>query len=227
MGFQGSGLPNLATIQEEAASNLSAVGIVFNEATNGLNSVRLQIENAGPTNVVTVFGSVDGVNWKSVGTILGNKASIFNTQAYDRVKAEITTYGAAALDATWKFETYPSASGITGQDGNILHINPDGSINVNFASSAASVAAVLNVSIVSANTEYAFQLPAITKKFTLKSRIDSTLKLSFQVNGALTNYFTLYSGNIYNEEGMVLQAPLDIYVAASKPADTIEIIYWT
>jgi hypothetical protein len=108
-----------------------------------------------------------------------------------------------------------------------LAINPDGSINVNFAASNAANPTIMNVLAPVANTEVSFQLPVLAKRFLIKTRTSASFKMSFQVGGTTTNYISLSSGSVYNEDGVVLSGPLDIYASTGKSGETIEVLYWT
>lgn len=113
------------------------------------------------------------------------------------------------------------------EDGDELAVNPDGSINVNFNAQNASNPVIMNVSAPSSTLEYSFQIPAIAKRFLVKTRTSSSLKLSFQVGGTTVNYISLSAGSVYNEDGVVLQSPLNVFVKAGKSNETIEVLYWT
>lgn len=132
MGFQGTGAPTLRTIQQKATPSVSAPGLLFEEAINGINSVRLSVSGADPLNVVLLEGTVNGSgDWETLGTISGNDATLFNTQAFDKIRATTTTYGGVPFNFAWKQEDHPSAYSIIDKDNDYLAVNPDGSINVN------------------------------------------------------------------------------------------------
>lgn len=128
-GFQGTGLVSARTIQKNESVGVSSTGILFTYPSNGINSVRVQISDAAPSNVVAVSGSVDGVNWIPVGSVTGNNAVIFSTHAYDFIQAETVVYGGSPFNASWKLEASPSAFSITDKDGDIAEIT-DGKIHV-------------------------------------------------------------------------------------------------
>ena len=109
---------------------------------------------------------------------------------------------------------------------NTLAINPDGSINVNFAASAITTPLITNIPVPSANTEQSFAFPLATKKFSIQARGTGKIKFSFSPGTSGTNYFTVFAGNSYLEESIILTSKT-IYFQTNKSGETIEIISWT
>lgn len=128
-GIQGTGLPTIAVLSDKERKNLSSVGEVFTEATDGINSIRLFITNASQSNIVTVSGSVDGSNWKAVGSVMGSNTAILDVQAYKMVKIEVTSFGGTPFDLFWSTETHPAAYGIVDKNGDQAEIT-DGKVHV-------------------------------------------------------------------------------------------------
>lgn len=86
---------------------------------------------------------------------------------------------------------------------------------------------VMNFSIPLANTEYQIVLPVKTKWFFLRMRNTSKCFLAYAAGETLTNFFTLNCGGVYHESELSLAAPLTLFLSCVKPAEIVEIVYWT
>jgi hypothetical protein len=148
---------------------------------------------------------------------LGNKYSSENPLPVD---ATVTANVDVELDHT-------TDSVKIGDGENILAINPDGSINTAIAGTAVSTPVIVNTLALNANSEYALELPANTRRFSIRIRETASLRLAFIANSTTTNYVSLSAGCSYNEEGLILAAPLNIYVSTPRANSTIELLYWT
>jgi hypothetical protein len=249
VGFQGTGLPTARTIQKQGIDNVSLAGPLFQYPTNGINSVRVQVENADPSNVVTVYGSVNGLSWFPVGTVSGNDAIVFPTIAYDFVKADVTTYGGTPFDASWKLETFPSAFGIVDQEGDQAQVensrllvesslvdedgnpytdsNPvpiSGSISVTVGGVASPQ--IINIPAPTL-AEYTVAIPSATKTFNIKMRNSMGMRVAWSSGGTSSNYVTMQPGTVYSRENLVLNSILNVYVYPKVAGSVIELEYWT
>lgn len=112
---------------------------------------------------------------------------------------------------------------IKDSDGNELKINPTGSINVG----GYSTPDIQNISIVAANTEYQFTIPATTKKFSIKARNNSKLQICFVSGQSGTNFKTIFPGSYYEETGLDMTTALTIYFRGNKAADVLEVSSWS
>lgn len=85
---------------------------------------------------------------------------------------------------------------------------------------------VVNVPMPLKDTEYSYALEANTKQIMFKTRENSLLKFSFQINESNTNYITVPPGSSYTLEGIDPQIAITVYFQASNDAETLEIISW-
>ena len=99
--------------------------------------------------------------------------------------------------------------------------------SVTVSASGASNPLLSNMSILLANTEYSFSLPAGTKQFEFRSRLGAKLQIAYTSGDTGSIFKTIWSGCLYSETGLLLTASLDIYVQGSKPNDVLEILSWT
>ena len=88
--------------------------------------------------------------------------------------------------------------------------------------------AFIEVSLVSADTEYNWQLPLGLRCFTLQVRDGASIRLSFEmgkVAGSDAPYFTLKADNSWSETGLDIQDEKCIlYMASAVASKTVEIM---
>lgn len=90
-----------------------------------------------------------------------------------------------------------------------------------------TAASNLNVSVLSMplNTSiYTFVIPAQTKKFSFRSRLNGALKINFNTTITSSNYFSVPAGSYFYEDGLLLGLPITLYVQSTKNGDTLEIL---
>jgi hypothetical protein len=87
-----------------------------------------------------------------------------------------------------------------------------------------TVAAVVNVSVPLANTEYSYALPANCRGFLIKSRGNATTKFGY-ATGVLTNYVTIPMGAVY--EDFYFYSSQTIYFATNLAGNSMEIVTYT
>lgn len=88
-----------------------------------------------------------------------------------------------------------------------------------------ATATIYNVSVPLANTEVSQSLNSGTKKFTIRVRGSSTLKLAFTALDSGSLYLTVPRGASYSEEGVNFTGSL--YFQTDQPSQTVEIVEWT
>lgn len=90
--------------------------------------------------------------------------------------------------------------------------------------SSATMAQVVNVTALLADTEYNIPLPDNTKRFTIRVReSDSKLKVKYSAGGS---YIDVKRGVSYSEDNL-LTNNITLYFETSKAGKTVELIYWT
>lgn len=108
--------------------------------------------------------------------------------------------------------------------GNKLKVESDGSINANI--NPATTPLVINQIATLANTEYSYTFPANTKKFSLRTRGNAKIQLSFVSSQSGTNFITISPGNSYEEKDLKLVS-VTAYFQLNKAGETVEILSWT
>jgi len=86
---------------------------------------------------------------------------------------------------------------------------------------------IVNQSIVSANTEYSYALPANTKRFKIQNRNEGLVKLSYNTGESGTKYWSIFPGQQYDGENISDTASLTIYYQSPKASQTLEVISWS
>jgi hypothetical protein len=77
-----------------------------------------------------------------------------------------------------------------------------------------------------AGTEYTATLPTGTTQFEIRSRLYGKLQFSYTSGQSATVFRTLPQGCAYSETGLLLVAPLAIYVQSTKDNDILEVVSW-
>lgn len=75
--------------------------------------------------------------------------------------------------------------------------------------------------------EYSHVFPAATKRFHIKMRGNSGMKVGWAAGSTSTNYMSISPGSTLSEDNLQLTAPLVLYIGTTRASDTIEILYWT
>lgn len=76
-------------------------------------------------------------------------------------------------------------------------------------------------------TEYILTLPMATKRFHLKMRGTSGIKMGWTPGSTISNYLSISPGSVMSEDNLQLSAALFLYIRPTKAGDTIELLYWT
>lgn len=82
---------------------------------------------------------------------------------------------------------------------------------------------ILSLAMATAGTEYSQVIPAGTLRYTIRSRQDGTIKLSFESGG---NYITIPMGSSYSEFDIRTVKDLTMYITSTKNNDVLEILLW-
>lgn len=106
---------------------------------------------------------------------------------------------------------------------NTLNINPDGSINT--VSGGVSTPTITNVTTTLANTEYSYTFPNNTKRFSLRTRGNAKLQLSFNAGQSGTNFVTVFAGSKHEEIGLNTTT-ITAYFRSNKSGEIVEILSW-
>lgn len=85
---------------------------------------------------------------------------------------------------------------------------------------------VANISMAIAGSEYSYGIVSGTKKITIKSREKGALQLARNAGQSGTNYISIPPGNSYTIDGIDSSVGVVLYFQSTKPADTLEIVYW-
>jgi len=89
---------------------------------------------------------------------------------------------------------------------------------------SAGTPAIYNVSVLLANTEYSQALSSSTKKFLIRVRGQSQLKLAFTAGQSGTNYITIPAGTTLNCDDLSFTGTL--YFQSVKASQIVEILEW-
>lgn len=105
-----------------------------------------------------------------------------------------------------------------------IKVGPTPGHPIEVVESLVDTPTIFNVAMATANTEYSFAFPADTRRFTLRTRGNSILKIALNSGETLTNYLTLSPGASMSEESLFYAGT--IYLSASKPSETVEVLTW-
>lgn len=172
-----------------------------------------------------------------------NKGNLDSTQILQRSFDELTDKIRVDASVTITGIDTEVAVEIDAADGdNIAIANEDGSkkvtvttvgskeaLDVNVTNTlipTVSSPTISNVSILLADTEQNFNIPAGTKRFTIKIRGSAQLKVSYVSGQSGTNYLFIPIGCEYIEDNLSLDLNLPIYFQANKDSQILEIIAW-
>lgn len=100
-------------------------------------------------------------------------------------------------------------------------VNPE---DISGGGGSVSNPTISNYPVALLGVEESYTFPSGTKRFLLRSRSKSNMKISYVAADTGTNFMTVYSGNYYEE--INLDFGQTIYFQTDKSSDIIEIIYW-
>ncbi len=84
---------------------------------------------------------------------------------------------------------------------------------------------LVNVTILTANTELSYTFPDDTKRYTIQLRKPGKLKISYEPAMTSTIYQTLYYGSCYEEASLATES-VTVYFQSSVSGQTLEILSW-
>jgi hypothetical protein len=99
-----------------------------------------------------------------------------------------------------------------------------GSVTVDPTVLLGSTPTLSNTSAPVANTEHSYTVPADTKRFILKARGSSAIKIAYVSGQSGTTYLSVPPGASYEEFG--LKTGVTVYFQCSKASETVEILSW-
>lgn len=85
---------------------------------------------------------------------------------------------------------------------------------------------IANISLVLANTEYSYALPALTKQFLIQNRGDGFLRLSYDVGESGTTFWTIWAGASKEITVLDPMASVTLYVQSNRAAQIVEVESW-
>lgn len=121
-----------------------------------------------------------------------------------------------------------STGGSTGGGGsctqsNALTINAE---SVSLVPDTVSSPTITNLTLTTANEEYAIPLPTGSRRFTLKLRSGGLLKLSYTTGASGTTYFTIFPGSVMTEEALAPSTNYVLYVQSPQSGAVVELVSW-
>lgn len=100
-----------------------------------------------------------------------------------------------------------------------------GSLTVDI--SYPSAFTIFNSTLVNANTEYSYALPAKTQRFSIKIQDGSAkIQFAFTVGASSTNFITIPMGCEFNSGDLSTASTLTLYYQSNKANKNIEILTW-
>lgn len=99
-------------------------------------------------------------------------------------------------------------------------------LDVTVSLSNTTTPTIYNVITVLANTEYSQALPADTKEFLLRCRVNAVTKFAFIATQSGTNYIEVPVGTSFSQTGVKLTG-ITIYFQTNVPGATVELLVWT
>lgn len=126
MGGYAINLPPSFELLQANSSTIGSVTdqIVFN--CSGLNALRIQAVGAAPTDSVSVLVSMDGINYLTIQTALGNTPFFCSVHNWVYAKIKPDNFSGTPYQIYWKGD----ASNVSPR------INQDGSLNVNISATS-------------------------------------------------------------------------------------------
>lgn len=106
---------------------------------------------------------------------------------------------------------------------NSITLNAD---TVNLVPEVVTTPTVANISLVLPNEEYSIPLPAGSRRFTLRARTATTIKLSYQVGMSGTTYLTLSPGASLTEDALATTTNYVLYIQSPQSGAVVELVSW-
>jgi hypothetical protein len=100
------------------------------------------------------------------------------------------------------------------------------SINSSITSvSNVKAATISRVDIVLADTEYTVTVPSC-KSFSIQNSKNGIIKVASNTGESATNYFTLFPGQVINQDNISGSASIIFYVQSPIASQTLEVFSW-
>lgn len=120
-------------------------------------------------------------------------------------------------------------TGVPGQRA-VAVVNPDGT-TISGGGGGGTIPPVTtptiyNVAVTLANTEYSQALSASTKRFSIKMRGFSDLKLAYVSGQSGTIFITIPGGSSYEEINLAGTTALTLYFQSPSASQDVEVVQW-
>lgn len=195
--------------------------------------IRLIVENAGPANVIAVYGRIQGQNaYALVDTVVGTSTKLIDVALYDFLDLELITYDSLGnyVDLAGSGFKVSSGGGTASSVSVNNFPNPQNVFVTNtpipvVTNTVAGVPTITNTVMPVAGNEYTMTLPTDTKKFSLNA-VQSTAVITFSFTSG-GPVITIPKGCSYTVDGLLLQgANRTIYLKTNTNNTTIECLSW-
>jgi hypothetical protein len=126
MGGYAINIPPSFELTQASSSTIGGINdqIIFN--CTGLNAIRIQAIGALSTDSISVLVSMDGINFSTIQTVMGNTPFFCSVHNWVYAKIKPDNFSGTPYQIYWKGDT----SNVTPK------INQDGSINVNISATS-------------------------------------------------------------------------------------------
>jgi hypothetical protein len=195
--------------------------------------IRVVIENAGPTNVVAVYGKIQGQNaYQLIDTVVGSTNKLIETALFDFLELEVVAY-----DTTGNYIDIAGSGFITSTGGSSTASNvtvtnfpnPQNVAVVNTPSVTTDLAAntptVTMLTLVNIGTEYNIVLPTNTRKFSVRVTDYSAITTISFVSSGTT--LSIPRGCSYTVDLVQMQSGnRTLYLKSNKSNTVIECVSW-
>jgi hypothetical protein len=195
--------------------------------------IRVIVENAGPTNVVAVYGKIQGQNsFQLIDTIVGSTNKLIDVALFDFLELEVVTYDTIGnyIDIAGSGFTTSTGGGGTASDVNVLNFpNPQNVAVVNTPNVITDLSAnsplVTKITLVNIGTEYSLVLPTNTKKFSIRV-VDYSAVATISFIPAGTT-LSIPRGCSYTVDLVQMQSGnRTLYLKSNKSNTVIECVSW-
>lgn len=99
-------------------------------------------------------------------------------------------------------------------------------VNVVGLSNLQTTPFITNLTLLLANNEYSFSIPANTTSFRFRARGTSSLKFAYTAGGTSTNFYTLSRGASHEVKN-INSVGVTLYIQGDKPGEVVEIEGWS
>jgi hypothetical protein len=196
--------------------------------------IKVIVENAGPTNVVAVYGKIQGQNaYQLIDTVVGSTSKLIDVALFDFLELEVVAYDTIGnyIDISGSgFVTSTTSSGGTAADVNVLNFpNPQNVAVVNSPNVITDLSAnsplVSKITLANIGTEYTLVLPTNTKKFSIRvTDYSAVATISFVSSGTS---LAIPRGCSYTVDLIQLQSGnRTLYLKSNKSNTVIECVSW-